>query len=55
MFDKTTLDSLTIDGKNNLRDISGFKISDNPLNHMPTNEISNYIMNSNLDNGNIIK
>lgn len=55
MFDKTTLDSLNIEGKNTLRYISGYQVSENLLTNMPSNEVSNFIMNSNLEKGNIIK
>lgn len=55
MFDKATLDSLNIQGKNTIKEISGYKVSENILNNMPSNEISNFIINSNLENENIIK
>lgn len=55
MFDKTTLDSLNIEGKNTLRNISAYQLSDNLINNIPSNEISNFVMNSNLENGDIIK
>lgn len=55
VFDKTTLDSLNIQGKNTIKELSGYNVSENLLNNMPSNEISNFIINSNLENGDIIK
>lgn len=55
MFDKSILDSLNIEGKNTLREIPGYQVSEHLLNNMPPNEVSNHIMNSNLENGDIIK
>ena len=55
MFNKTTLNSLNIQGKNTIKEISGYNVSENLLNNMPSNEISNFIINSNLENRDIIK
>ena len=55
MFDKTTLDTLNIQGKNPIKEISGYEVKDNLLNNIASNEISNFIINSNLENENIIK
>ncbi|PRR80914.1 hypothetical protein [Clostridium vincentii] len=55
MLDKITLNSLNIEGKNTIKDFSGYKASETLFNNMPSNEISNFIINSNLENGDIIK
>lgn len=55
VLDKTTLGSLNIQGKNTIKELSGYNLSEHLLNNMPSNEISNFIINSNLENGDIIK
>lgn len=55
MIDKAILDTLTIEGRNTLKELSGYVVQDNFSNNMPPNQISNFIMNSNLENGTVIK
>ena len=55
VFDKVTLNSLNIEGKNTIKELSGYSTSENLFNNMPSNEISNFVINSNLENGDIIK
>jgi len=55
MFGKAILDTLNIEGKNTIKDFSGYAVKENLLNNMPPSQVSNFIMNSNLENGTVIK
>lgn len=55
MFNQNTFDALNIPGKNVLKDNSEKKVTDIFSSIQPDYEINNQIINSNLDNGNMIK
>lgn len=55
MIDKETFDSLHIEGKNTLKDNTEYSISNNYIPDLTSDEMSNYIMNSNITSKNLIK
>lgn len=55
MLTQDTINTLNINGKNVLRETQLHNISDSFVTSPQTDEVSNYILNSNLNDQNIIK
>ena len=55
MLTESQLGGLNIQGKNSLKEDTQKNISENYSNCLSSNEYDNFILNSNLENGNSIK
>lgn len=55
MLNKETFDSLHIEGKNTLKDSTEYAIGDNYIPDSSSDEMSNYIINSNITSKNLMK
>lgn len=55
MLTQNQINNLNITGKNTLHDNSNKNLVDNFHNNIPSNEVANFILNSNLENENSIR
>ena len=55
MISKSSFDSLSIEGKNSIKDNAGYSIANSSNPNFEVEGLSNLVLNSNLETGEIIK